>query len=566
MAKTTLMFSICMLTALALLLAACQPLVSPSEMALAEQASEMSPEQAAPTILVKGAPFHGANGINFGPDGNLYIASVSGDEIIVMDPETGELLERYGSDRNVMVPDDLAFAADGSLFFTSLLTGQVGRISPQGEVEYIAELTTGVNPITFSDDGRLFVAQCFMGDKLYELDPEGVDEPRLISDQLGPGCGLNGMDWGSDGYLYGPRWFNGEVVRVDVDSGEFTTVADGFGVPAAVKFDSQGRLHVLDTMTGEVIRVDMASGAKDVLATLAPGLDNLAFDAEDNLYVSSFTDATIEEVLDDGTTRVVSQGGMTSPGGIAIAQMADGDSVFVADFFGLREFDAATGEQIGLEPTVLGVSEMYMPTTVAVDDQHLLLTSWPDNVVWIWDPEAGMLLEDYKNVAMPLNAIRFQGDLIVAELGTGSLVRLDGATEADRTILADGLAMPIGLAAQGGSLWVSDAGMGQVLQVAADGQMLPEPVLVVGGLMGPEGLAIAGDGSLLVVEAGAGRLTRIDLDTGETRLVADELALGHVSPTAVPTAFFNGVAVGQDGTIVVTGDIANIVYRIENAY
>ena len=56
------------------------------------------------------------------------------------------------------------------------------------------------------------------------------------------------MNWGSGGYLYGPRWFNGEVVRVDVDSGEFTTIADGFGVPAAVKFDSQRRLHVLDTI------------------------------------------------------------------------------------------------------------------------------------------------------------------------------------------------------------------------------------------------------------------------------------------------------------------------------
>jgi len=33
---------------------------------------------------------------------------------------------------------------------------------------------------------------------LYILDPDGIEEPRLISDQLGPGCGLNGMDWGPD--------------------------------------------------------------------------------------------------------------------------------------------------------------------------------------------------------------------------------------------------------------------------------------------------------------------------------------------------------------------------------
>ena len=61
-----------------------------------------------------------------------------------------------------------------------------------------------MNPITFSDDGRLFVSQCALGDHLFELDPDGSEGPRLITDQLGPGCGLNGMDWGPDDRLYGP--------------------------------------------------------------------------------------------------------------------------------------------------------------------------------------------------------------------------------------------------------------------------------------------------------------------------------------------------------------------------
>ena len=116
--------------------------------------------------------------------------------------------------------------------------------------------TPGVNPITFSDDGRLFVAQCFFGDKLYEVDPLGVKPARVIREDLGPGCGLNGMDWGPDDRLYGPRWFRGEVVSIDVDSGDMRTVASGFEVPAAVKFDNQGRLNVLDTMAGKVIRVE----------------------------------------------------------------------------------------------------------------------------------------------------------------------------------------------------------------------------------------------------------------------------------------------------------------------
>jgi hypothetical protein len=47
---------------------------------------------------------------------------------------------------------------------------------------------------------------------------------------------------------------------------------------------------------------------------------------------------------------------------------------------------------------------------------------------------------------------------------------------------------------------------------------------------------VAADGSLLVVESGAGRLSRIDLATGRINTVADGLALGAPSiPGAPPT-------------------------------
>ena len=138
-----------------------------------------------------------------------------------------------------------------------------------------------MNPITFSDDGRLFVSQCALGDHLFELDPDGSEGPRLITDQLGPGCGLNGMDWGPDDRLYGPGPAASEVARVDVDRGTFETVASGFDRPVALKFDSQHRLHVLDSLVGR-------TGA---------GSDNLSFDADDRLFVSSYTHGFIVEVL-----------------------------------------------------------------------------------------------------------------------------------------------------------------------------------------------------------------------------------------------------------------------------
>ena len=205
--------------------------------------------------FVTGAKIAGVNGIHFGPDGMLYAASVIGSDISVVNTESKEIIKRYGIDKGVIGPDDVAFNSKGDFYWTSILTGEVAGFV-NGETKVIAgNPGIGVNPITFSDDDRLFVAQCFYDNGLFELDPNGSTKPRLILDNIGEFCGLNGMDWGPDGRLYGPRWFNNEIVSVNVDTGELRTEASGFNVPAAVKFNSKGELIVLDTGAGKVIKV-----------------------------------------------------------------------------------------------------------------------------------------------------------------------------------------------------------------------------------------------------------------------------------------------------------------------
>src|SRR5262245_464565 len=121
---------------------------------------------------------HGPNGVNVGPDGKVYVASVLGDEITVHDPRTGKILDRIGPERGVHGPDDVVVAPDGTVYWTELLAGNVGLLRPDGSfrVQFVAP---GVNPIELSDDGRLFVARVFLGDGLYELDPELVAPPRV---------------------------------------------------------------------------------------------------------------------------------------------------------------------------------------------------------------------------------------------------------------------------------------------------------------------------------------------------------------------------------------------------
>ncbi len=114
-----------------------------------------------------------------------------------------------------------------------------------------------------------------------------------------------------------------------------------------------------------------------------------------------------------------------------------------------------------------------------------------------------------------------------------------------------------------GNLYVGDFLAGQIFQVAGDGGTLDPPKLVAEGLQGPEGLALTGDGRLLVVELGADRLSLVDLSSGEVTPLATDLGIMRDVPRSRPLHyFFNGVDVSPSGMVYVTADDANAIYRI----
>jgi sugar lactone lactonase YvrE len=523
------------------------------------------------TKLVRGSALSGgANGIFFDRRDRLYVASVFGREIVVMNRETGAILGRIGPENGVEVPDDLTFGQDGSLYWTSITDGKIAKRTPAGVTSEVANLSMGVNPITFSEDGRLFVSNCFFGDGLYEIDPSGVGKPRTIFERLPRSpkgnCTLNAMDFGPDGYLYGPRFFNGVVVRIDVDAGTVRTVATGFQTPNAVKFNSKGVMHVLDSVAGTVWRVRASTGEKQLIAKLDELMDNLAFDSTDRLFVSYAGDGAVVEVLPDSSSRVVTKGGLSFPGGVAVTQNADNeDSVWVADHFTLYEFSGRTGRTLTRLPIVIGTSALAEPLTVANDGQNLLFTSWITSAVQVWDPTTQTVIHDYRNFEVPLNAVRFRGDLIVAQFGPGNVVRASpGSGATDRVVLVNDTEVPTGLAATDSDVWIADWATGRILQVIADGVQLMEPKTIASNLSNPEGMAVTKVGALLVVESGSGKLVRIDPKTRRVVLLADGLQVGRPAAPKFPPSFaFSGVAVGASGVIYVTGDRSKVLYKID---
>lgn len=514
------------------------------------------------TVLASGAAISGANGMQFGPDGLLYVASVIGSEIVVLDAATGEIKRRITE--GVNSPDDIAFHSDGSIYWTSILSGEVAGIRSDGSAVIAAPLSPGTNPITFSPDDRLFVSQCFFGDKLYEVDPNGIEPERLISDKLGPGCGLNGMDWGPDGRLYGPRWFHGTVVSFDVDTLEMKTEITGLRVPAAVKFDSKGRLHILDTGAGTIVRIGETPEARTIVATLTPGLDNIAFDANDQLFVSSFVDGFVARINADGSHTMIAPAGMAHPGGVALRDTSAGQEIVVADMQSLRGFDAATGEVTFVHRNVLGVGEMGSVTNVAVDgagnNANIILTSWLDGVIRVWNTTDQKVVEMHKDLVGPVSAVRYAGRIVAAEHGKSHVIALaTGSDSNDAFVIAEGLPAPTGLVVRGEDLYVTDRVRGELLRIAKSGVRTKAPEVVASGLMAPEGVAATRDG-FVVVEGDSGRIVLVSMDGAIAEVAATNP--GTPAPTAQqpPSMLFNGVAVTRNGEIISTGETDRVLF------
>ena len=176
--------------------------------------------------------------------------------------------------------------------------------------------------------------------------------------------------------------------------------------------------------------------------------------------------------------------------------------------------------------------------------------------------------------AVPLNAIAFQGNLIVAELGmTPGAAKVSLQSDNGRVVLADaedGLAVPSGLAASEDDLWVADWATGNILQLIKKGEKLEVPILIATGLAQPEGLTVGPSGELLVVETGAGRVTKLEQSTQNNNeemvksIIVDKLTIGIAAPpNAPPTWVFSGIAIDSHGALYVANDVEGKILKIE---
>ena len=521
-------------------------------------------------FLVPGSWFHGVHGIAFNKDDQLFAGSVIGQTIYRVQVDSGEV------DRAVEPPmgmaDDIAFADDGTMAWTAFLMGEV--YIRRGNKTVKVTGMSGPNSLAFSKDGRLFVSEVFLGDALYEVDLRNFDKPdfkttiqkselRKVAEKLG---GLNGFEINrDDGFLYGPLWFKGEAVKIDVNTGAMSVVASGFVTPAAANLDPQNRdnLFVVDAATGSVWSVSLTSKAKKLVATLKPGLDNLAFDSRGRLFVTSMADNGIYLVdKATGAARTIVEGKLAIPTDIAVVSEGGKETVHVADVFSYRTVDGTSGAVTDVL-RVHADTPSY-PLGISVGPRHVLLSSWFSNTVEKVDRKTNKLVATLGDFSAPVDAIETNdGTLYVAEMGTGNLVKVS-ADGKQRTVIAKQLRAPVAMAQGFGPtaniLYVTEYAAGAItaFDVGNGGRRV-----VADGLAGPEGIDVGPDGKLYVAEVGQRRVVKIDPASGAKTVIASNLDIGlETYPGGPPALVTTGVAAAKSGAIYVASDRRNAIYKL----
>lgn len=521
-----------------------------------ESTTEQGPQSATHRVdvLLPGSAMHGVHGLAFNAEDELFGASLMGYSIYRIDRDTGEVTTEVGYPSGNS--DDLAFGPDGMLAWTAGAFSAIYGRKPGGEIQTLAQDLAGVNSINFSPEGRLFATRVFGGDHLYEIDTRGENPPRLIARRLG---GLNGFEITADNKLYGPLFFKGKVIEVDLADGSVRDVADGFTVAAAVNFDHRGNLFVVDYATGEITRIHMADGERSVIAKLEPPLDNLAIDKRGFIYASNPAFNRVTEVdPDTGNIREIVAGQLSSPGAIQIHKADGNEALFIADMWGNRTADPDTGALTKFPPPT-GVTAS---SSIAVSDNYYAVASvWPFGVVYLVDRRTNELV---KRVAMGAPyGMAFLDDesLLVADYKKNQIMRIAAGESKEKNVLVEDLNGPVGLAVHpdGRKVFFSEFTSGRVFEFGLDDR---KATMIMTGLAEPEGLAIDGTGNLLVAETGHNRVWS-KRGEQEQIVLAENIPMGLAGGDDLPAPFLpTGVAVDQSNRIFVTSDVENAIYRL----
>lgn len=498
----------------------------------------------------------GANGMQFGTDGRLYVAQAMGSQVTAIDTKTGALEVIAANGGPITGPDDVAFDSRGNMYATEVMSARVTRRTPDGQVSVVADNLPSANGVTVFRD-RLFIDEHRPGGRLFELYPNDDRAPRLIADNL---ADPNALAGGPDGKLYFPLVPKGEIWRVDPETGALEQVATGLHHPTAAKFNPAGELIVPQAGTGEVVRIDTATGVKTLVAKVRPGIDNLAFDAEGRLFLSHFDDGGVDEVAMDGSNRerVLVAPGWVGPYGVACTAAG---TAYVVDGLSLASLspDGAVG-RIGspldksaprfVRAIGCGGSADVLLTTARGDVLRYFPETATTQVLAI---KQGLLKGVCNGPAGTVFVVR--ADAAAPE--RGAVLRIDATGEV--SVFAQGLSAPSDVAAWGDGCFVTETSAGRLLYVSASGAV----EVIKTGLKNPRGLAISAS-TLYLLDRDSRSLWAFDVNAPGAPATQQQIATNLPVGAHCPLDFAGGLCVDPEGALLVAADGEGSVLRLRN--
>jgi sugar lactone lactonase YvrE len=496
----------------------------------------------------------GANGMRFGPDGQLYIASAFGSAVARVDVDGGAWTIVCGAADGIVSPDDLAFSGE-VMYVAECMNARVSAWHG-GHARVIADDLSGANGID-AFEGRLFVGQFLPEGKLWEIFPTG-GSPRLLADGL---PGPNGLCASPDGHVYFVQVFTGEVMRVPMDGGEVERVVGGLSAPSSVRLGSDGTIYAAQGGTGDVSMIDPRTGTLRTFAQSRPGIDNLAVDGTGRVFISYYIDGGVYELRETGEVRELLPAGLLGPYGIAVTETG----VFIADGLAAAGLKS-DGQLVPAGKFTDAGFPGYVRGLCRASASHLL-TATSEGRVARYDPLAvtSELIRD--GLAEPMGIdLRADGRAIVAETGSSRVISIDSVGSVE--VVDDDFGRPVGVAVdRSGGIVVSDEERGTVELVGTPRETLLD------GLDHPQDITVTSEG-IFVVEAGARRLLQLSRDGGEALVVASNLPIGTdqgLRPTLNglpemipgPISPFAGVAADSQGRLYLGGDAIGTIIILE---
>lgn len=201
-------------------------------------------------------------GIAFGPDGNLYVASNTSNNVLRFDGETGAFIDVFATTGGMNWPAEINFRG-GYLYVSDFSGGASGRVSRFDDqtgafVDHFVTGTALADGTAWDSSGDLYVSN-FGTNSVRKYD--GVTG-ALIGDFVSPGLGglsapLDNL-FLPDGTFLVSSYGNGTIKHYDADGNFIGNAITGLsGGPQGLEIGTDGFLYAGDYGLGRINRYDL---------------------------------------------------------------------------------------------------------------------------------------------------------------------------------------------------------------------------------------------------------------------------------------------------------------------